>query len=133
MPGTYRATSIQDGFLFLEAEEGLEELPEMEGTDSPLLTDGNFERPRRAAVRVVILKGWLQGADVADYWTRLKAAHALFDPKLVGALAIPLGDGSTATIQARTVAMVPLAERIGRTREWRVVLQSVGSPYWTYS
>jgi hypothetical protein len=109
---TYRGTDIQDpDGIFLELLRGLRERGEVRGTDRVVPNAaGQVPYNRVAHRRVIHLRGWVVGtgatdaARKSDFVANAAAYDALFDPTLdPGELVATLEDGSTATIDARTL------------------------------
>ena len=117
---TYRGTDIQDlDGIFLEIYRGLFEPVEVRGVDLvvPSAT-GQSVRNRKGHRRSIGLRGWIRGVDSsapideagdrADFATNRAAFETLFDPTLdPGALVATLEDGSSRTIDARTLNAIP--------------------------
>jgi hypothetical protein len=114
---TYRETDLQEDplGLFLEIQKGLDEPPAFRGTDT-LVPSRDFQiaRNRRPHSRMILLEGYLYGDESderADIRTRIldlfTGPSPLFDPRLVGELVATLENGQTATIDARTVNVLP--------------------------
>jgi hypothetical protein len=135
MPNTYKGTSIQraDWTVWFDVREGLKELAEVRGQDTivPYLP-GRIERTRVKDKRDIELYGWIKGATESAYWTLLKEMQTLFDPAATpGDLVVPLADGTTATIRARALNMIPEEEdHRGNAQHFSVGLVAV-APDWT--
>lgn len=133
IPVTYKATNMQlaDYSRFFEIEEGLDELAEYRGTDLPLPgAPGQYEGVRVADRRVIVLLGWLKGTSLSNYRALKKALDILCDPTAPGDLVATLEDGTTATIRARALAIVPVTPPRGAFRGFRIVMLSI-APDWT--
>jgi hypothetical protein len=108
---TYDGTDVQQsGFgIFLEIVRGLNETPEVRGTDTVVPgRAGRIARNRVADRLPIELRGIVMGnganeaAQRADFRTNVLALRALFSSSRVPAnLVATLEDGSTATISAR--------------------------------
>lgn len=135
---TYRGTDIQDiDGIFLEIVRGLTEVVEVRGQDLIVpAREGQIVRNRVGHRLPIELRGWIRGVgasdeddDRTDFATNRTAFRALFNPRLdPGALVATLEDGSTQTIDARTLnvitdPVVPTFERVS------VELESV-DPDW---
>lgn len=136
---TYRGTDIQDtDSTFLEIVRGLAEVTEVRGVDIvvPAAT-GRVARNRVADRLGIVLQGFVRGVagydeadDQAAFVTARSAFRALFDPTDdPGEIVATLEDGSTQTIDARTLnivwdQVVPTFARVS------VELESV-DPDWT--
>lgn len=137
---TFRGTDIQDlSGIFLEIVRGLTEVVEVRGIDLIVpASEGQIVRNRHGHRLVIELRGWIRGvattedSDRDDFVVNRAAFRALFDPRLdPGVLAATLEDGSTQTINARTLNVVP--DRIVPTFERvSVELESV-DPDWEVS
>lgn len=109
---TYRGTDVQQNpfGIFLELVGGVNEVPLVRGEDHTVpALPGRVLDDRENDVLPLELKGWIagQGADGmaqrADVATLRQTIRNLFDPTISGSLVATLEDGSTATIQARTL------------------------------
>lgn len=109
---TYRGTDVQQNpfGIFLELVGGLNEVALVRGEDHTVpALPGRVLDDREADVLPLELRGWIagQGADGmaqrADVATLRQQVRNLFDPTVSGNLVALLEDGSTATIQARTL------------------------------
>lgn len=114
---TFGGTDIQESpiGIFLEIVRGLNEVPQVRGTDTvvPGLA-GRIPRSRVGDRLTIELRGHIAGIGANDatrqddFRTRVMAVRALFDPRSMPAdLVAELEDGSTATIAARTMNIVP--------------------------
>jgi hypothetical protein len=117
---TYRGTDIQDtDGIFLEIYRGLVEPVEVRGQDLivPAFA-GQIVRNRQGHRLGIGLRGWIRGVDASapideagdrsDFATNRTAFRALFDRRLdPGALVATLEDGSSLTIDARTLNVIP--------------------------
>lgn len=138
MPNTFDGTSIQraDNSVWLDVKEGLFEHYEVRGKDTVVPGDeGEIPRNRVPGKLRIVLKGWIRGSSWSAYWTLVKEMKTLFDPARAPAtLSVPLDDGTTGTIEARPVNIIPAGdEAIGAAREWSVELRAVDPPYWTFT
>ncbi|HEY3435851.1 MAG TPA: hypothetical protein VGK41_09390, partial [Solirubrobacterales bacterium] len=113
---TYGGTSLQENpmGLHLEFVRGLDEVPEVRGTDITIPhTEWQSARNRLYHARPILLEGYLAGIGVdetaqqADYRERVlelfTGASPLFDPRVRRDLVATLEDGSIATVSARTI------------------------------
>lgn len=109
---TYDSTDLQDADLglFLQIVHGLNETPEVRGTDWIVPgAAGRVPYPREADVlRIELGDGWVMGTgsthgdQMADFRDTVKALRELFDPTRDPAtLTALLENGDTATISAR--------------------------------
>lgn len=137
---TYRGTDIQDtDGIFLEIIRGLLDGREVRGVDLIVpAREGQIVRNRFAHRRSIELRGWIRGvagdedADRGDFATNRAAFLALFDETLEpGELSATLEDGSTQTIDARTLNVIP-DEIVPTFVRVSVELESV-DPDWTVS
>lgn len=113
---TYRGSNIQDlDGIWLEIVRGLNEGPAVRGVDVVVpAAVGRQVRNRVADNRTLELRGWVRGVagydeadDLEAFATQRTTFGALFDPTLdPGALVATLEDGSTVTIDARTLNSV---------------------------
>ena len=113
---TYDATDVQasDFGIFLEIVRGLNETPEVRGTDTVVPgRAGRIARNRVADRLPIELRGIVMGngsteADQRDdFRTNVLALRALFSPARTPTdLVATLEDGSTATISARPLNIV---------------------------
>lgn len=138
--GAPAPTDLQaaDFGIFLEIDEGLDELAEHDGIDFTVPgLPGRLEGSREARFRKILLTGWVKGLGATpgdDYRTKVIALQALFDPVTPGALVATLEDGQTATIRARG-SENPLmwgAREGPFFRRLSVELESI-APNWTLS
>jgi len=117
---TYRGTDIQDtDGIFLEIYRGLIEPVEVRGVDLIVPSrSGQIVRNRKGHRLGIGLRGWIRGVDASapideagdrsDFATNRAAFRTLFDPTLdPGALVATLEDGSSRTIDARTLNVIP--------------------------
>lgn len=138
MPNTYDGTSVQraDNSVWLDVKEGLFEHYKVRGKDTTIPgAAGKIPRNRVADELRIVLKGWIRGSSWSNYWTLVKEMKTLFDPaRSPATLSVPLDDGTTATIDARPLNLIPAGdEAIGATREWSVELVAVDPPEWTFT
>lgn len=113
---TYRGSDIQDiDSIFLEVVRGLTEVVEVRGVDLTVPSrSGQIVRNRRGNRLGIGLRGWIRGvdtggetADRADFAANRATFRSWFDPTLdPGALVATLEDGSTQTIDARTLNVI---------------------------
>jgi hypothetical protein len=135
MPNTFKGTTIQrtNREWWFDVREGLQSTPEARGKDTlvPSLK-GEIARNRKLGKRKIELYGWVKGSSWSNYWTLVKELLALFAPDgAAGTLSVPLDDGSTATISAQAVSVLPEGnEAIGAARHFSVQLIAA-SPDWT--
>ena len=126
--------------LFLTIKRGIGEIPSVRGSDQIVPgRAGRIARARVADVLRIELEGVVGGkADLvtpvtepAAYYALVLAMKALFAPtKVPKVLSCVLPDGSTATINARTIPPLLWDEEIaGRLARLNVALESV-DPYW---
>lgn len=117
---TYRGTDIQDtDGIFLEIYRGLVEPVEVRGVDLIVPSRaGQIVRNRVGHRKSIGLRGWIRGVDTtnpidesgdrSDFATNRAAFNTLFDTTLdPGALVATLEDGSSKTIDARTLNVIP--------------------------
>lgn len=141
---TYRGTDIQDtDGIFLEIVRGIGEVVEVRGVDLVVpAAAGRIVRNRVGDRLSIVLEGFVRGvgiasgtdtseaADRADFAANRAIFRTLFDPTLApGALVAVLEDGSSQTIDARTLNVlydpqVPSYQRVN------VELESV-DPDWS--
>lgn len=109
---TYRALDLQEQpfGIFLEIVQGMNDVAEVRGVDVTVpALEGQIEASRVKHIRNIELRGYVAGqgstnADqVADFRSMVSTLQALFDPTVMGTLEATLEDGSTATIEARTI------------------------------
>lgn len=114
---TYRGTDIQDvDGIYLEIYRGLIEPVEVRGQDLIVPAySGQIVRNRLGHRKGIGLRGWIRGVgatdeddDRADFATNRATFNTLFDTTLEpGALVASLEDGSSKTIDARTLNVIP--------------------------
>jgi hypothetical protein len=105
--------------IFLEIYRGLIEPLEVRGIDLIVPSASGQVVRNRVGHRLAIgLRGWIRGVDTSapineagdrsDFATNRAAFRVLFDPALdPGALVATLEDGSSLTIDARTLNVIP--------------------------
>lgn len=117
---TYDGTDIQDlDGLFLEITQGLDDSPtSVRGVDVTVPgADGQTARPRRFHERRIVLAGFVRGSGFdtedrqADYRANVRDMLVLFETGGGAAytpadLVVTLEDGSTQTVQARTLSVI---------------------------
>jgi hypothetical protein len=136
---TFRGSDIQDiDGIFLEIYRGLVEPVEVRGVDLIVpASAGQVVRNRVGHRKSIGLRGWIRGVgatdeddDRADFATNRAAFVSLFDPTLdPGVLLATLEDGSTRSINARTLNAIP-DEVVPTFVRVDVELESV-DPNWT--
>lgn len=125
--------------VWLELTRGIDELPAVRGADQLVpRSAGRIPRARVADHLSLELEGVVLGVpDFPDdpdgsisYRTKMLALRTLFDrTKEPWVLSGVLEDGSTATINVRTVEYVPITKVAGLASELKVALESV-DPDW---
>jgi len=137
---TFGGTDVQaaDFGVFLEIVKGLNESPEVRGSDLVVPgLPGRVPRNRVGDRLAIELLGMVSGSGatrallLADFRANVRAVQALFAPTAAPAvLAAALEDGTTATILARPLNLVwrDVAPGIAVVS---VEMESAGSPYWT--
>lgn len=109
---TYRGTDVQDvDGIFLEIYSGLNERVDVRGVDRVVPgSAGQVAYNRRGHRRGIGLRGFVRGSganeDVQrdDFRANVDVYDSLFDPTLdPGALVLTLEDGTTRSIDARTL------------------------------
>lgn len=135
---TFDGTDIQDlDGIFLEITRGLVEPPEVRGVDLIVPAyAGRIVRNRVGDRLSIILEGWVRGvasdedSDRADFVINRAAFRTLFDPRAEPAdLVATLEDGSSQTIAARTLNVVP-EQIVPSFMRVNVEMESV-DPDWT--
>lgn len=136
---TYDGTDVQDADLglFLEIVKGLNETPEVRGTDTTVPgLDGRIPRNRVTDRLAIELRGMLmatgmdESAQRSDFATMRQQVRMLFDPtKMPADLVAELEDGSTATISARPLPTLLWRQGPPGYAELSVELESV-DPDW---
>jgi hypothetical protein len=137
---TYRGVDLQpaDLHFFFELQIGLNELSEVRGEDT-LIPDaiGMQPRNRRATRRYIELEGFVAGAGAdeaaqrANFRDTMDTLQDLFDNTLQpGVLSLLTEDGSTRTINARTLNILPGTEGIPSYRSLNIAMESV-DPDWS--
>ena len=117
---TFRGSDIQlVDSIYLEIYRGLVEPVEVRGIDLIVPSAAGQSIRNRVGHRLGIgLRGWIRGVDTSapideagdrsDFATNRAAFRVLFDPTLApGALVATLEDGSSQTIDARTLNVIP--------------------------
>lgn len=106
-------TEDESGRTYLEIVRGLNETPEMRGEDDVMPgAPGRFARNRQPDVRTIELAGFIEGygADSAEraaaFRTRMKLLQSAFNPELTDVLTVGLEDGTSASINARTLNLL---------------------------
>lgn len=134
---SYRATDVRraDGSFYLWIARGwVDEPADVRGADGVVaLKAGRRVNPRYKDRRVVELRGQLKAATAAAMFTLANELRTLFDPTITGALVAGdlyrgLGAGQTATLQARTINVVPGDRTTGFHRLYTIELECVASP-----
>lgn len=138
MAATYNGTSIQvaNYSLWFDVRKGLKESAEVRGINTTIPgAVGEIPRNRVKDRLEIELYGWIKAASWSAYWTAVKALLALFD--VTGGdkvLSIGLDDGSTATINATPLDVLPEGdEAIGAAQYFSIRLEAVNPPYWTFT
>lgn len=142
----YRTVNIRrlDRSIFLQVYHGFDDEASVRGVDDVLLyADGRRRRSRWKDVRIIELRGWVQGlGDTLTvrrqaYRARINELHAIFEPDLdpgplvISAPYMGLVSG-TATIQARFLNASWDEPVLGYFRRVSVELECISSPpEWT--
>lgn len=138
MAATFGSYNLQetDFSVHFDVRRGLKETAEYRGRNTVIPgADGEIPRTKVIDRLPIELYGWIQGSDWSDYWTLVKALLAAFDPA-GGAqtLSVDLDDGTTATIDAVPLSVVPEGdEAIGATQYFSITLEALDPPSWNFA
>lgn len=130
---TFNGTDLQpaDQSMLLQIVRGLDELPEVRGSDSvvPGLA-GEIPRNRVRGSLAIELAGWItvngatEALRLAAYRAKVDALQALFNPTGIHTLVVTLESGATRSIEARPLTIVYGPEEIPGLRTISVALKA---------
>jgi hypothetical protein len=139
-PTAYDGTALEtsDLSVYLEVTFGLNEQPDVRGSDSVVPhADGAISRNRRAHDRRILLSGWVSGVGSttalvrASYQNTFDTLFTLFATDRVPAdLVVTSPDATTRTIEARPLNIAIKEVVLGEFAEVTVEMLSV-APNWT--